>query len=142
MQPTYVIAGGSRGIGLELVRLLAASADRIDVWSRSTDDLVPGGVIRHLPCDFAAPESPLPELPDQIHGAVYCPGTITLRSFRGLQLADVRQDLEINLLGAMRFLQACQPRLAAHDGHPASVVLFSTVAVRQGLPMQIGRAHV
>ena len=28
----YVIAGGSSGIGLELVRLLAPTAARIDVW--------------------------------------------------------------------------------------------------------------
>lgn len=135
MPPTYVIAGGSRGIGLELVRLLAPSAARIDVWSRGVDELHPEGVIRHAPCDFADPSAALPELPDEIHGAVYCPGTITLRSFRSLQTDDFRQDLEINLLGAVRFLQACQPRLRGHEGGPASVVLFSTVAVAQGMPM-------
>ncbi|MEI6283455.1 MAG: hypothetical protein WCP82_12200, partial [Alphaproteobacteria bacterium] len=57
------------------------------------------------------PDGPLPELPEEIHGAVYCPGSITLRSFRSLQPADFRQDLELNLVGAVRFLQACQPRL-------------------------------
>lgn len=135
MPPTYVIAGGSRGIGLELVRLLAPSAGRIDVWSRGVDDLRPEGPIRHTACDFADPAGALPEPPDEIHGAVYCPGTITLRSFRSLQPADFRQDLEVNLLGAVRFLQACLPRLKGHDGGPASVVLFSTVAVGQGMPM-------
>jgi len=35
----------------------------------------------------------------------------------------------------VRFLQACQPRLKGPDGGPASVVLFSTVAVGQGMPM-------
>lgn len=132
---TYVVAGGSRGIGLELVRLLAPSAARVDVWSRSVGGLEPGGVVRHAACDFADPAGPLPEPPDAIHGAIYCPGTITLRSFRSLQPADFRHDLEVNLLGAVRFLQACQPRLASLDGRPASVVLFSTVAVGQGMPM-------
>ena len=35
----------------------------------------------------------------------------------------------------MRFLQACLPRLRGANGCPASVVLFSTVAVGQGMPM-------
>lgn len=131
----YVVAGGTRGIGLELVRLLVASAARVDVWSRSIDGLEVGGAVRHAACDFADPDGPLPDLPESIQGAVYCPGTITLRSFRSLQPADVRNDLEINLLGAVRFLQACQPRLQGLDGRPASVVLFSTVAVGQGMPM-------
>ena len=135
MSGTYVIAGGSHGIGLEIVRMLAPTAERIDVWSRTGGDLPSAATIRHLPCDFADPEGLLPELPEEIHGAVYCPGSITLRSFRSLQPADFRQDLELNLLGAVRFLQACQPRLKGPDGGTASVVLFSTVAVGQGLPM-------
>ena len=131
---TYVIAGGSSGIGLELVRLLAPTAARIDVWSRTPGDLAVGGSVRHAACDFAN-DGPLPELPEQIQAAVYCPGTINLRSFRSLTPADFRQDLEVNLLGAVRFLQAVQHRLAGLDGQPASVVLFSTVAVGQGMPM-------
>jgi NAD(P)-dependent dehydrogenase (short-subunit alcohol dehydrogenase family) len=135
MSGTYVIAGGSHGIGLEIVRMLAPTAGRIDVWSRTSDGLPSAAGIHHLACDFADPEGALPELPEEIHGAVYCPGSITLRSFRSLQPADFRQDLELNLLGAVRFLQACQPRLKGPDGSPASVVLFSTVAVGQGMPM-------
>ncbi len=136
MPGTYVIAGGSHGIGLEVVRMLAPTADRIDVWSRTSGDLPSdAATIRHLPCDFADSEGSLPELPEEIHGAVYCPGSINLRSFRSLQPADFRQDFELNLLGAVRFLQACQPRLKGPDGGPASVVLFSTVAVAQGMPM-------
>jgi NAD(P)-dependent dehydrogenase (short-subunit alcohol dehydrogenase family) len=98
-------------------------------------DLEPGDVVRHAACDFSAVDGPLPELPDEISAAVYCPGTITLRSFRSLQPADFRQDFELNLIGAVRFLQACQSRLQGIDGQPASVVLFSTIAVSQGLPM-------
>lgn len=131
----FVIAGGSSGIGLELVRRLAPTAARIDVWSRTLHGLEPGGCIHHAACDFGDPQGGIPELPEDVHGAVYCPGSITLRPFRSLSAVDIRQDLEVNLLGAVRFLQACQPRLRGREGSPASVVLFSTVAVRQGMPM-------
>ncbi len=131
---TYLIAGGSRGIGLELVRLLAPGAGRIDVWSRSADGLRAEGPVRHQACDLTSAD-PLPEPPEAIDGAVYCPGTVNLKSFRALSEEDFRRDWEVNLLGAVRFLKACQPRLKAAGGGPASVVLFSTVAVGQGMPM-------
>lgn len=131
---TYLIAGGTRGIGLELVRLLAPEASRIDVWSRHPDLLEVGGAVRHVSCDVTGPEA-LPEPPDSVQGAVYCPGTVNLKSFRALSEADFRHDWEVNLMGAVRFLKACGPRLAGPDGTPASVVLFSTVAVGQGMPM-------
>ena len=131
---TYLVAGGSRGIGLELVRMLAPTAARIDVWSRSADDLRAEGPVRHLACDITGSD-PLPDPPDSIAGAAYCPGTVNLKSFRALSEDDFRRDWEVNLLGAVRFLKACQPKLKGVDGNPASVVLFSTVAVGQGMPM-------
>ena len=88
---TYLIAGGSRGIGLELVRLLAPSADRIDVWSRSAGELSVGGPVNHLPCDLTASD-PLPDPPESIQGAVYCPGTVNLNSFRAMSEEDFRRD--------------------------------------------------
>ena len=135
MMSTYLIAGGSRGIGLELVRLLAPQASRIDVWSRSVDELQTTAVVSHAVADFTDTAAPLPEAPESIQGAVYCPGTVNLKSFRALSEDDFRRDWEVNLLGAVRFLKACQPKLSGADGRPASVVLFSTVAVGQGMPM-------
>lgn len=131
---TYLIAGGSRGIGLEIVDRLAPTASRIDVWSRSADGLAVGETVRHLPCDFTA-DDPMPEPPESIQGAVYSPGTVNLKSFRALSEDDFRRDWEVNLLGAVRFLKACQPKLKGEDGTVPSVVLFSTVAVGQGMPM-------
>lgn len=131
---TYLVAGGSRGIGRELVGMLAQPGRRVEVWSRTADGLEPTGTVRHTACDLTDP-APLPDPPESVQGAVYCPGTVNPKSFRALSLDDFRRDWEVNVLGAVRFLKACQPRLTGSDGAPASVVLFSTVAVGQGMPM-------
>jgi NAD(P)-dependent dehydrogenase (short-subunit alcohol dehydrogenase family) len=136
MSGNYVIAGGSKGIGRELVRLLEPNADQIDVYSRSQDELNVNEVVRHHACDFTLDEIQLEELPEVIHGVAYCPGSINLRSFRSLKPDDFRKDLEVNLIGAVKFLQACQTGLKKGGAEsPSSAVLFSTVAVGQGLPM-------
>ena len=136
MSGNFVIAGGSKGIGLELVRMLSPTADSVAVYSRKVDELVVDETVAHHDCDFTEDDIHLDSLPDTIHGAAYCPGSINLRSFRSLKADDFREDLEVNLIGAVKFLQACLPGLkkGAVD-QPTSVVLFSTVAVAQGLRM-------
>ena len=136
MGGNFVIAGGSNGIGLELVRWLEPIADQIDVYSRTPGALPANPKIVHHPCDFTQDELELVGLPEEIHGAAYCPGTINLRSFRSLKLEDFRQDFELNLVGAVKFLQGCLAGLKKGAGEQASsVLLFSTVAVGQGMPM-------
>ncbi len=136
MSSNFVIAGGTKGIGLELVKLLVSESNRIDVFSRSVGEVPVAAGVFHHECNFLDDEIHLLDLPDSIHGAVYCPGSINLRSFRSLKPADFRDDMEINLIGAVKFLQACLPGLKRGAGeNPASVVLFSSVAVGQGLPM-------
>ena len=65
-------------------------------------------------------------------GLVYCPGNINLRSFRSLKMEDFRNDWELNTGGAIRVLQTYYGNLQVAT--KPSVVLFSTVAVRVGMP--------
>ena len=133
---TYLIAGGSKGIGLALSQQLLAAGANVHVFSRTAPALPQNDRLVHQVCDFATDEFEAFELPDAIHGVAYCPGTITLRSFRGLKLEDFRNDFEVNTMGAVKFLKGCQTGLKkGADQHPTSVVLFSTVAVSTGLPM-------
>ena len=132
----FVIAGGSSGIGLELVRRLNAVSANVHVCSRTTGDLTAEDKIVHHVCDFTADEPDLSGLPEQIHGVAYCAGSINLRSFRGLSVDDFRADFEINVMGGVKFLKACMAGLKkGSDEKPTSVVLFSTVAVGKGLAM-------
>ena len=133
---TYVIAGGSKGIGLELTQQLLNSGATVHVYSRTAGELATADNLTHHVCDFSTDDFESAELPAEIHGVAYCPGTINLRSFRALKLDDFRHDLEVNTMGAIKFLKGTQAGLkkGATD-YPSSVVMFSTVAVGQGLPM-------
>jgi 3-oxoacyl-[acyl-carrier protein] reductase len=136
MSGNYVVAGGSKGIGLEIVNRLRQHATRVVVYSRNLDQLQTDAVVQHFPCDFAQGDCQMLDLPATVQGAVYCPGSINLRSFRSLKREDYANDFQINFLGAVSFLQQCYAGLNVDSGGtPRSVVLFSTVAVAQGLPM-------
>jgi len=74
------------------------------------------------------------ELPDleSLDTLVYCPGSINLKPFSRLTEEDFKNDYEINVLGAIRVLQKYLPLLK--KGTSPSVLLFSTVAVKMGMP--------
>ena len=137
---TYIIAGGSKGIGLALTQQLLEAGANVHVYSRTMGELPNDSRLAHRTCDFSLSDDEsdfeLPDLPDTIHGVAYCPGTINLRSFRGLKLEDFRNDFEVNTMGAIKFLKGCLTGLKkGADSSPASIVLFSTVAASTGLPM-------
>ncbi len=135
MQKNFVIAGGSKGIGRQLVRQLQSEETTIYVYSRTPGDLETTDRMIYQQHDFSSGEFG-GDLPERIHGAAYCPGTINLRSFRSMKPEDFRNDIEINLIGAVKFLQACLNGLKkGAESQTTSVVLFSTVAVSTGMPM-------
>jgi len=129
----FVVFGGSKGIGLEITRLLSQSNHRVTVISRSmhTDNELKK--VSHISIDITRDDIDAGSLPDRIQGLVYCPGSIRLRPFHRLKPDDFLADFQINLLGAVKTIQACLPGLKKAD-LPASIVLFSTVAVETGMP--------
>ena len=130
-----VVVGGSKGIGLEIVRQSCLLGNTLTVLSRTSDqldeqDLSPGTVTHHA-CDVTSDEIMADMLPPEIHGLVYCPGSINLRSFSSLKLDVFRDDFELNVVGAIKTIQAASKGLKAAGS--SSVVLFSTVAVQRGM---------
>jgi len=128
----YLVVGGSSGIGLALVGQLQAEGHQVWVISRNGDALGQYPGVTHISKDLSQEEISKAELPAQLHGVAYCPGSINLKPFRSLSPQQFSQDFEINVIGAVKILQAAHGALKA--AKPASVVLFSTVAVRQGMP--------
>jgi len=70
--------------------------------------------------------------PDIVDGLVYAPGSINLKPFNRLTLEDFKNDFEINVLGAVKIIQKLLPNLKKSES--ASVVLFSSVAAKLGMP--------
>jgi len=122
-----LIIGASSGIGRSVAEMCVEQGAKVITASRNNPD-IPGTTF--LPLDVTG-DVDLSTLPDQLHGVVYAPGTINLKPFHRLSLDTFQSDLEINVLGAIKVLQAAFKQLKAAGD--ASVVLFSTVAAKLGM---------
>lgn len=125
-----LIIGGSSGIGLALAEQLAPH-NKVFIASRS-GDAVQHLNIQHISYDAIHDDLDTSQLPEEVHGFIYCPGSINLRPFKGLKLEAFQSDFEVNVLGAVRSLKSVLSHLSASGN--AAVVLYSTVAVQTGMP--------
>ena len=92
-----LIIGGSSGIGLALVDLLSQE-HQVFVASRTAERLT-GENCTHLPFDAATDTLDASVLPE-LHGFVYCPGSINLRPFKGLKPETFQADFELKRFGS------------------------------------------
>lgn len=126
------IVGASSGIGHALAESLQAQGATLFTAGRTQPE---GIQSTHMMWDVTqtpAAEA-LTQLPDTLHGIVYCPGTINLKPFQRLTVEDYRNDLEINVMGAVATIHACYA--AIKKSKAGSIVLFSTVAAKLGMGM-------
>lgn len=128
---SYLVVGGSSGIGLGIVGALLERGADVTVWSRHQSDDLLNTDARHVAVDVSKPVEDGLEIPDSLAGIAYCPGTIRLGSFRQLSDEDYLEDFTVNVLGAVRVVRAALKSLRKDGG--ASLVFFSTVAVRAGM---------
>ena len=124
---TIVVIGGSKGIGLSIVKLLTPSHKVISI-SRSVSNIEHEN-LTHYSLDVLSGE--LPDI-SEVDGLVYCPGSINLKPISRLKIEDFKNDFEINVIGAVKAIQK-YARVMKDSQHP-SIVLFSTVAVKLGMP--------
>ena len=124
-----MIVGAGSGVGLRLAKSLL---DTHELWTTSNQSEVQIPT-HHLRWNATSEDFPTDMLPESLDGLVYCPGSIRLEPFQKLKLDAFREDFELNLIGAVRVMQAAIPALKA--GTQPAVVLFSTVAVSTGMPM-------
>lgn len=128
---TYLIVGGTSGIGLETTKLLSQN-NRVIVLSRTNKNLDGLSNVEFHSADVTKSIEELPQINGSIDGLVYCPGTINLRPLKSFKLEDFQNDFEVNLLGAVKVVNKYFNNLKSAG--KSSVVLFSTVAVQTGMP--------
>ena len=124
---TIIVVGGSKGIGNAIVIALLSSHKVINI-SR-TEPEVTHENLTHYQCDVINDELPDLEAAD---GLVYCPGSINLKPINRLSIDDFKSDFEINVLGAVKAVQKYLAILK--NGNKPSILLFSTVASKLGMP--------
>ena len=125
---TYVVIGGSSGIGEALVHQLASTHKVIATYHKH--DQQSFNQVQYIPYDVTSGIA-LNIDAEQIDGLVYCPGSINLRPFNRLKEDDFIKDYQLNVIGAVKVIQQLLPQLKKADR--ASIVLFSTVAVQTGM---------
>ncbi len=125
-----ILVGGNSGIGKAVAAQLQEDGATIFSYSRTGEGTAA--------VDFSTDFEELPGLPEIIDGVVYCPGTINLKPFHRISIADFKQEMEVNFYGAIRLLQACLKGLKKSSS--PSVVLYSTVAVQTGMGFHAGIA--
>ncbi len=128
---SYVVVGGSKGMGLGIVRRLVEAGETVVVLSRTADELVGLTGVTHVEIDLLNDDVAAESLPEKIKGLAYCPGSLNLKMFRSLKPDVFRSDFEINVVGAVKVIQAAMGGLKAAGN--SSILMFSTVAVGQGM---------
>jgi NAD(P)-dependent dehydrogenase (short-subunit alcohol dehydrogenase family) len=127
----FVVIGASTGIGKKVAEQLATAGNKVygTFYKNELHSENPNLEYNYL---NVLDENPSMEfLPESITGLVYCPGSINLRPFERIKSVDFMSDYNLQVIGAVKILQAVVPKLKKSDN--ASIVLFSTVAVQTGL---------
>ena len=122
-----VIIGGSKGIGSAIVSQMVEK-NLVYTISRSIPTISHPN-LKYIELNVL--EDQLPDI-ENIDVLIYCPGSINLKPIMSLSIDDFRNDFEINVIGAVKAIQKYLPTLK--KGTNPSIVLFSTVAAKLGMP--------
>ena len=132
---TVLIVGGSKGIGKAISKVLLDTSKVINI-SRSQPEFTHQN-LTHYCCDILTDE--LPDL-ESVDTLIYCPGSINLKPFERLKIEDFKADFELNFIGAVKAIQKYLPNLKQVNS--PSILLFSTVASKLGMPFHASVASV
>lgn len=122
-----VIIGASKGIGNAILKKAIENNKVINI-SRNLPEISHPN-LTNFQLDVL--NSELPDI-EQVDVLIYCPGSINLKPIMSLGIDDFRNDFEINVIGAVKAIQKYLPTLK--KGSNPSIILFSTVAAKLGMP--------
>ena len=122
-----VIIGGTKGIGKSIVSEVVEN-NKVVCLSRNQTDFSHDNYTFH---NFDALVDDYPDF-ESVDCLIYCPGSINLKPISTLSLDDFRNDFELNVIGAVRAIKKYLNLLKKSGS--ASILLFSTVATKLGMP--------
>ena len=130
MKKNVLFIGGSYGIGLESAKLLASESN-LYIASRTKEGL------EDIECTYLSFDASKDnikdlDLPDTLDGLVYFPGSINLKPFKMLSPEIFENEMNLNFFALIRVVHGLLPKLKNSD--QASLVFFSTVAAKVGMP--------
>ncbi|MEW4566381.1 SDR family oxidoreductase [Tautonia sp. JC769] len=141
---TVLITGGSGGIGSALARTLVERGDRVVLFARDADrlrqvadDLGGESVALAVAGDAGKAEdleravSTAVEQFGRLDGLAHCIGSVVIKPLHLLSLDEFDEAIHINLRTAFLAVKAALKPLRSQNS--GSIVLFSTVAVQQGI---------
>jgi NAD(P)-dependent dehydrogenase (short-subunit alcohol dehydrogenase family) len=126
----YLIIGASSGIGAAVTKQLVETSNVFGTYHKNEKNSY--GTMQYFYLNVLDETLNLDILPDALDGLVYCPGSINLKPFARISADDFLQDYKLQVLGAIKLIQAILPKLK--NVEQSSIVLMSTVAVQNGLP--------
>lgn len=125
-----VVIGTSSGIGAALAKQLIGEGQQVYGTFNKTTTKSADSFAKLQQLNVLDENQDFSFLPDVVEGLVYCPGAVNLKPFARIKPEDFVADYQLQLIGAVKAIQACLPKLK--NSTHASVVLFSTVAVQTG----------
>tara|TARA_B100000941_G_scaffold284912_1_gene256263 strand:+ start:534 stop:1259 length:726 start_codon:yes stop_codon:yes gene_type:complete len=133
-----VILGATGSIGSSLAKKLVTSGEELHLVGRdepSLSSLASDLSSTYTVCDVLEEnfsEKILNDLKDdQINGLAFCVGSIDLKPLKLTKKSDFMKSFNLNLISATEVIRSLADNLKKNNG---SIVLFSTVAVKQGFP--------
>jgi NAD(P)-dependent dehydrogenase (short-subunit alcohol dehydrogenase family) len=126
--PKALVTGAARGIGAAIAERLRA--DGLEVVTLDRDEGC------DLTLDVAA--APLPDLTDVDVCVSNAAITDTVAPAHRMSAEQWARDIDVNLTGAFRVVQACLPGMRSRGS--GRVVVISSGAARNGLPGQVAYA--
>ena len=133
-----VILGATGSIGSSLSKKLVESGDQVHLVGRDQSSLTE--LAKNLNSSFTVcdvleenfAEKIVNDLKDDpINGLAFCVGSIDLKPLKLTKKSDFMQSFNLNLISATEVIKTLADNLKKNKG---SIVLFSTVAVKQGFP--------
>ena len=133
-----VILGATGSIGSSLAKKLVESGNQVHLVGREEASL--SSLASELNSTFTTcnvleenfSEKIINDLKDEpIDGLAFCIGSIDLKPLKLTKKSDFMQSFNLNLVSATEVIRSLADNLKKNKG---SIVLFSTVAVKQGFP--------